>query len=321
MVSSPATAENVVNVDFAANSAARTLSARERKAADKKFESFASVPLETVPIALLRSDNRYQTPIIESIVENIVENFSLAAVNPPLVSRHSDGTLWVIDGQHTIEGFIRLGRTEIDCKVIDDLSRKDESDLFLIRNDPRSRRKLSKKQSFKAHVESGDPVAVAMNTIFKKLGFVLHGRGPMKIASLPIMEECFGLDGTGRALELTLADADSAWPHRKGSIPALILRAVAQIHFNGREAGELIDQKRLRIALSTNLKAHGTPALLPADFVALVKQTIEAPKVPNSRYMPRLLGTEILEIYNYRLPRENKVSLKTYLDGLDVYAK
>lgn len=309
--------ENIINIDFAALGAARKLSANEKKAASAKFERFASVPLETIPIALLRSDSRYQTPIIDSIVENIVENFSSAAVNPPLVSRRADGTLWVIDGQHTVKGHIDLGRAEIDCKVIEGLTIKDEADLFLIRNDPASRRKLSKKQSFKARVEAGDPIAVAMNKIFREGKWTLHGRGPMKLTSVPMAEECYNLDG-GRSLALALADCDNAWPNRTGPINFLMIKTVATIHFNGNKPKRAkVDQKRLRQALGFNLKAHKRngqfPALSPATFVDLVKETLKVKTVPNSRYMPRYLGDEILSIYNHRF--SDKLS-DAYLGGL-----
>lgn len=310
--------DNIVNIDFGALGRDRKLSPAERKAADEKFETFEDLPLEVISISLLRSDNRYQTPVVDSIVENIVENFSQAAVNPPLVSRRADGTLWVIDGQHTIKSHVILGRIKIACKVVDGLTLKDEADLFLIRNDPASRRKLSKKQSFKARVEAGDTTAVAMNRVFKQSKWTLHGRGPMKITSVPQAEDCFALD-KGRSFALALADADNAWPNRTGPINFLMITTLTHIHYNGARLGKKPDPKRLRMALGFNLKAHKRngqyPILTPTSFVDFVKDTLKAKSVPNARYMPRLLGDEILAIYNFGLSKADRLT-DEYLEGL-----
>jgi len=192
--------------------------------------------------------------------------------------------------------------------------------LFLIRNSPSSRRKLSQKQSFNARVEKGDKVAVAMNEIFKAGKWAVHGssRSPMRITSIPLAEDCYNLD-KGRSFTLALVDIDNAWPNRTSPVNLLMITAVAYLHYNGAKIGVKPDQKRLRLALGFNLKAHKRngqyPALTPADYVDLVRGTLKVHAVPNARYMPRHLGDEILDRYNHGLAREHKLGDR-YLDGL-----
>jgi len=225
----------------------------------------------------------------------------------------------VIDGQHTINAFIRLGRTEIECKIVTGLTVKDEAILFLIRNAPGSRRKLSKLQSFGARVKADDPIAVGMNKVFKTGRWSLHGRGSMKITSVPQAEECYLLD-KGRSLSLALADVDNAWPNRKVPVTFTVVKAVAYMHYNGHRLGEKVDQRRLRLALGFNLSARKRndqyPPLTAQDYVDRVRTTLEVDTVPNSRYMPRYIGEEILTIYNYRLEAADKLKAGDYLAGL-----
>ena len=87
-----------------------------------------------VPInpSKLLTDPFYQRSIKASHMKNIVRDFDENCVNFPRVSQRTDGSYYVIDGDHTVRAwFTKHGDTPIPCIVYEGLTREQEAQMFL----------------------------------------------------------------------------------------------------------------------------------------------------------------------------------------------
>ncbi len=77
--------------------------------------------LKDVPVGLLNNDRlHYQRNRIESLVEKtILKVKSGTWFTPPcIVSQRPDGSLWILNGQHRAETYMRLGKPFIQCFIL-----------------------------------------------------------------------------------------------------------------------------------------------------------------------------------------------------------
>lgn len=93
--------------------------------------------LEWLPVADIRVSDQAQRELRAGKAAKIAADFDPDRLTPPIVSRRSDGRLFVIDGQHRIEAMrlIGWGDQNIECFVHDGLTEREEADLFLWHND------------------------------------------------------------------------------------------------------------------------------------------------------------------------------------------
>lgn len=105
----------------------------EDQAADTRAKSIGANTME-VPLADLNVDSNYARELDEAWVETIVSGWDPDLFRNPLVSRRSDGSLWVVDGQHRVEAAKRLGFDWVHAIVIpiDDVEK--EAYLFVVHN-------------------------------------------------------------------------------------------------------------------------------------------------------------------------------------------
>lgn len=132
-----------------------------------------------LPVASLKVDDTYQRSIeggaSQKLINKIAENWDWRLCLPLLVSRRR-GELFVIDGQHRLEGAkLRPDIPHLPVVVFDFDDEKAEADLFVQAN--RSRRSMSKLDEFYAALVAGDKRAIEVNDVVTAAGLVV-GRVP-----------------------------------------------------------------------------------------------------------------------------------------------
>ncbi len=130
-------------------------------------------------IASLKVDDTYQRSIeggaSQKLINKIAENWDWRLCLPLLVSRRG-GELFVIDGQHRLEGAkLRHDIPHLPVVVFDFDDEKAEAELFVQAN--RSRRSMSKLDEFYAALVAGDKRAIEVNEVVTAAGLAV-GRVP-----------------------------------------------------------------------------------------------------------------------------------------------
>lgn len=113
--------------------------------------------VESLPIASLHFDKTYQRDLRAHFAQKLAQNWEQQATQLPTVSRRSNGSLYVINGQHRIAAATLLGLTEVTCIVVTGLSRQQEADLRLHTNVSLGESALER---FQAKVAANHPDAV-----------------------------------------------------------------------------------------------------------------------------------------------------------------
>ena len=107
----------------------------------------------------LKVDYSYQRDPRPSWVNKIVREYDPAQVRQLILSKRDDGTLYVIDGNHTKEATLRVvgENAELPASIFTGLSVKDEAELFYKYNS--NSKKVRFGEKLKANVTSGDKKA------------------------------------------------------------------------------------------------------------------------------------------------------------------
>lgn len=127
---------------------------------------------ELVDPRTLQVEDRYQRQLSErsvALIHRIVRQFDWRAFKPPIVARDADGTLMVIDGQHTAIGAASHPRIDlIPVVVVDAGEVVDRAKAFLRHN--RDRVGMTPMQIHHAALVAGDEVAVAVDDACRRAG-------------------------------------------------------------------------------------------------------------------------------------------------------
>lgn len=110
----------------------------------------------------------YQRPLT-SFVEKIESHYNPALIGTLCVSERSKTKYALIDGQTRAEGMKRVGETEAPCIVYENLSLKQEAELFA--KFQTERRGMTSASRFKAEVIAGHETAVAIDKVLAEQGF------------------------------------------------------------------------------------------------------------------------------------------------------
>lgn len=135
------------------------------------------LPLANLNIYRLGDYNKgYQRPLDESFVdERCEERFDAAEARTIYVSERKDGSLWVLDGQHTMELLIRNGITEWLCRVFFDLSPAEEAWRF--QEYQHNRKAVHPVVQWNAEVLAGDKDTAAIDRVLTSRGVRISNQG------------------------------------------------------------------------------------------------------------------------------------------------
>jgi hypothetical protein len=172
----------------------------------------------TLKIEELQIDKHYQRHCIRQwLVDWIAAHFDPNALGFIFVARRTDGSLWVVDGQHRLLAVEKLGWTHVDCEVFDSQGRRHEAVLFRERNGDRA--KVSSLEMFKAGVTGRDPEAVAILATVEEQGYKIGktggGRDDKMIECVGTLQSIYRAGGCD-LLRTVLRIINAAWPFRAG---------------------------------------------------------------------------------------------------------
>lgn len=131
--------------------------------------------IELIPVGRLRIDETYQrsieTAASQRLIARIARDWDWRLCVPLLASRREDG-LYVIDGQHRLQGARSRGDIAyLPCCVSDYGSPADEAQVFVEAN--RKRRSVSRVDTFRAAQLAGDPTATTLSQLLDQAGLRL----------------------------------------------------------------------------------------------------------------------------------------------------
>ena len=130
--------------------------------------------LEQVPITRLQVDPTYQRATDSDgsrrIIVGMVKQWNWTLCQPLVVARRTDGSLWVLDGQHRLQGAIERGDVPyLPCVISSSLDHKDEARTFVDLNT--RRQKLTQGQIFHGMLAAGDPEAKQVQALLDATGW------------------------------------------------------------------------------------------------------------------------------------------------------
>lgn len=167
-----------------------------------------------------------------------------------IVSRRTNGDLYLIDGQHRCWVAMQLDSTAImDCEVYEGLSVEEEALMFLHFN--RNRKPPSAFDTFKIGLKAKLPIEVRMQAETSKLGLEISPhKGNRQIAAVAACRRIVGWDvhETG-LLEDALRYAEIAFGAHPETWDANLIQAIARLihHYRAKiDYSRLVDRLRTK---------------------------------------------------------------------------
>lgn len=120
----------------------------------------ASSRTDYIDISNIFVDSRYQRPVNETWVRKIAKNFDDDKANMLVLSERENGTMWVIDGNHTIQAarIVHGEHALLPARIFKGLSLEDEADMFYSLNS--NKKALSYGDKLKGLYAAGDTDAI-----------------------------------------------------------------------------------------------------------------------------------------------------------------
>ncbi|WP_052761956.1 DUF6551 family protein [Aurantiacibacter luteus] len=152
-------------------------------------------------VGQLQVDAGYQRSVVggdsQALIRRIAQHWNWDLCQPLVVSRRADGSMWVIDGQHRLEGAkLRGDIHQLPCVVVDYACREDEAASFVHLN--QQRRPLSKLDLFKAAVASEDAEACAIAAAIATAGLELAPHMNASVWKPGMLANIGGIEGAWR---------------------------------------------------------------------------------------------------------------------------
>lgn len=128
----------------------------------------------------LNIDGSYQREeVSKSKVMDIARDWDWKLFGTLSVVMREDGTFWIYDGGHRCRAsFLRDDITKLPCMVFDAENEKTEARAFIGTNTMKST--VSAYHKHRAVVKTGEPIAVAVQSILDKYGYFLTLNGTRK---------------------------------------------------------------------------------------------------------------------------------------------
>lgn len=161
-----------------------------------------------VPIAQIKVNPVAQRELDSAFVDKLVASFDPDAVGVVLVNK-KDGTYHVIDGQHRVEMFCRMGWNDqqIQCEVFEDLTDAEEAVIFRSRN---TRRAVTALADYRVAITAGDVDACEIDRVVRASGLTVTGdKSPGGIRAVGALRKVYNRSDSatlGRTLRI-LRDA------------------------------------------------------------------------------------------------------------------
>ncbi|MQY28464.1 DUF6551 family protein [Nocardia aurantia] len=228
---------------------------------DKHFEQIAVGKLSVDPE--MNSGRLYmQRDEILAWTAKIAENWDREMLLPALVSKRADGTLVILDGQHSNEACRRVEGDNFrrDAMVYEGLTIQQEAKLFLAAN--KHRRPVKPFDNFRVSLTAGDRTAVRVDTEVRALGDGLQVAASSSTNRVGAVQALLVMGKTAGMITRVLRIVSAAWGRDASTWDNLVLRAVAMV-LAAPGTWELADDD----LLIKVLKDGGTPAVWKRNAV------------------------------------------------------
>lgn len=198
--------------------------------------------LEWIGLAELAIDPAYQRSMDSSksraLVIGMVKGWDWSLCQPLVVTRRSDNALFVLDGQHRLEGARQRGDiAHLPCVVLSARTVSAEAAAFVKLNTKRQR--LTQSEIFVAMLAHGDPDALAINKLMRETGWALvrHSNTahykPGDLACAPMLARHISLSGEA-AVRNALVALREAYPDTPVRNASSLLRPLIDIYRDKR---------------------------------------------------------------------------------------
>lgn len=226
--------------------------------------------LEFIAVDRLEVDPAYQRatdgPQSRRIIVGMVRRWDWSLCQPLVVSRRSNGALFILDGQHRHAGARERGDiAHLPCVVHPALEPGAEARAFVDLNT--RRQALSQADIFHGLLAASDPDAIAVAALIEATGWHLvrgkpNGKWkPGSIACGPALVRGRKLHG-GTVVEAALRTVRAAWPNAAVDSPVRLFQALFEIY---RERGQVPPARHADIAATLAQKS-------PAGWLALAEE-------------------------------------------------
>ena len=139
-----------------------------------------------IPLNMIQTEI-YQRVLNMKNVNKIVKEFNPAKLGVLVVSKRSDGTYAVLDGQHRLTALRRLGYTVTNCIVLEGMSLQEEADYFRRQNENKQNLRIA--DTFKASLFAEDGESLEIKRLMDKHGFRFGKSGsPMCICAIGALQ-------------------------------------------------------------------------------------------------------------------------------------
>lgn len=200
----------------------------ESNLTERQKRCIPDVTFELIPIRNLVSNQDYQRPLSEGHIRKTVDEFDIFQINPVKVSRRN-GVNFVIDGQHTTEIIATVSGsrdTPVWCMVYE-MQYVDEARTFA--NQQKHVKSLVPYETFKAHIEAGDPKQMMIKSIVESYGLKITSTQQLNgVCAISTLERIYDKYGQG-VMDSALRLAVETWEGESNSLSGNMLMAIARI--------------------------------------------------------------------------------------------
>lgn len=198
--------------------------------------------LEWLSVAALMIEPAYQRATDGSksqrIIAGMVKQWRWPLCQPLVVTRREDRSIYVIDGQHRLEGAKRRGDIpHLPCVVLAAMPQEREAEAFVELNT--TRQALSQIDLFAAMLAAGDPTALRVEALMRETGWTLarHTNSaiykPGELVCAPMLVRAAKQMGEA-AVRNALTTLREAWPDTPVRTASRLLQALMTIFADER---------------------------------------------------------------------------------------
>lgn len=193
--------------------------------------------LEQIPVHRLAVDPTYQratdSPASRRIIVGMVKRWDWSLCQPLVVSRRSDGSLLILDGQHRHAGAIERGDIHfLPCVILSALGLEGEAKTFVELNTKRQR--LTQAEVFHGMLAAGDPQAKAVADLITQTGWTVrkgsntaaYKAGDLECA--PMLVKVYAFKGEA-PVQFALTALRAAYPDTPVRQSATLLKALVDV--------------------------------------------------------------------------------------------
>lgn len=207
------------------------------------------------PMRIDEDPSGYQRPISQSRVDDLVDKFDAGEARSIYVSLRSDGTMWILDGQHTWAALTQMGFDSWPCRVFFNLTVPEEARRFAAYQS--NTRRIPPVVQFNAEVIAKSPTASALDKILGDYYLRISSSklrtrdGYLGVTSRAVFQKVYELGGE-KLLREVLQIAVDAWGQRKESYFGRVLQGMGYLFAYAE--GEFDRERMIAVLQNTTTK-------------------------------------------------------------------